>query len=193
MEPGQFSDLPLRELLERFAQRSPAPGGGSAAGATCALAAALVEMAAAYETEGGGDVVARARELRASALELAERDLSSYAPVLSALRLARDDPARPERLESALAVAAEIPLAIARCAAEVAELGAGVTARAGRHLRGDAVAGTLLAEAACRTAVRLVDANVGTVRNDYRAEHAGELAARAGIARDRVLTQDMEV
>jgi len=193
MESEPLSELPLRELLERFAQRTPAPGGGSAAGTACALAAALVEMAAAYEPDGGGEVTGRARELRRRALDLAEQDVSSYAPVLAALHLADGDPERPARLRAALAAAADVPVAIARCAAEVAELGAGVTARAGRHVRGDAVAATILGEAACRTAVRLVDANVGAVRNDPRVEHAKELAARAGTARNRALTQDMEV
>ena len=193
MEPDQLADLSLRELLERFAQRTPAPGGGSAAATTCALAAALVQMAAAFEPGATGDVATRAQELRRRALDLAERDLGAYAPVLAALRLAGGDPERPERLRAALAAAAEVPLAIARCAAEVAELGAGVTARAGPHLRGDAVAATILGEAACRTAVRLVDANVGAVRNDSRLIQAGELAARAAGARDRALAQDMEV
>ena len=74
-----FADRPLASLLEEFAASTPAPGGGSAAACACALAAALVEMAAALEGSGEGE---RMRILREHALELAERELSSYAPVL---------------------------------------------------------------------------------------------------------------
>ena len=49
MEPldDRLTELPLRELLERLAAGTPAPGGGSAAAITCAVAAALAEMASA--------------------------------------------------------------------------------------------------------------------------------------------------
>ena len=71
---------PLADLLDAVAAPTPAPGGGSSAGIACALAAALVEMAAGIGDAVGTDA-ARARALRARALELAEQELSSYAPV----------------------------------------------------------------------------------------------------------------
>lgn len=128
-----FADRPLASLLEEFAASTPAPGGGSAAACACALGAALVEMAAALEGSGEGE---RMRILREHALELAERELSSYAPVLEARRLPRDDPERPGRIEAALADASAAPLAIAEAASEVAELGAGLAAQAGPAIRG---------------------------------------------------------
>ena len=70
----------LAHLLDAVAEPTPAPGGGSSVGIACALAAALVEMAAGIGDAAGADAV-RARALRARALELAERELSSYAPV----------------------------------------------------------------------------------------------------------------
>ncbi|MGL1400167.1 cyclodeaminase/cyclohydrolase family protein, partial [Vibrio parahaemolyticus] len=38
----------MTDLLGAVASRTPAPGGGSSAAWTCGLAAALVEMAAAF-------------------------------------------------------------------------------------------------------------------------------------------------
>src|ERR1700761_7082737 len=109
--------LPLTELLERVAAPTPAPGGGSSAGVTCALAAALVEMAAGFETGArAGERGAAAAQLRARALELAEQDLTSYEPVLQALRRPADDADRPARLTAALRAAAAAPLGSAPAA-----------------------------------------------------------------------------
>ena len=89
----------------------------------------------------------RAGELRAEALELAERELTVYAAVLDTPRLPPDAPGRAERLEAALSDAADSPLAVARAAAEVAGLAAEVALTGNRHLRGDAISGAVLAEA----------------------------------------------
>ena len=176
-----------------MAARSPAPGGGSSSAWTCALAAALVEMAAAFAPDavsaGPGDdgpAAERARRLRRSALELAERELESYAPVLEALRCA-PGAQRERRLRAALSRAAEAPLEIARCAAETADLGVLVLAGGSRHLRGDAVTGVLLAEAACTAAVQLVGLNLAGDPDDPRHAEAGRLAGTAAAARRRAL------
>jgi formiminotetrahydrofolate cyclodeaminase len=94
----------LADLLDVVA----APGGGSSTGIACALAAALVEMAAGIADAAGPDMV-RARALPARALEVAEQELSSYAPVLEARRLPVDDPARRARIAAALEQASAVP------------------------------------------------------------------------------------
>jgi methenyltetrahydrofolate cyclohydrolase len=207
----------LADALDRFAAREPAPGGGSAAALTGALAAALTEMAAAFAitslpaaaaaaaggaaaTAAGGAAATaagdparvaeardRALELRAHLLSLAEQDTLSYAPVLVALAIERSDPDRPARLQSALAAAAEVPLAIATAAAEVAELAAAAARAGSPHLFGDATAATVLAEAAVRSAVALVELNLDGSPQDARVERAGEMARRAWAAREAVL------
>ena len=182
-----FADRPLASLLEEFAASTPAPGGGSAAACACALAAALVEMAAALEGSGEGE---RMRILREHALELAERELGSYAPVLEARRLPRDDPERPGRIEVALAEASAAPLAIAEAASEVAELGAGLAAQAGPAIRGDALAGVLLAEAAAAAAASLVEINLESQPDAEELARAHEAAARAAAARRTALRPD---
>ncbi|MGH2949557.1 MAG: cyclodeaminase/cyclohydrolase family protein, partial [Solirubrobacteraceae bacterium] len=133
----------LEELLEAVAERTPAPGGGAAAAWACALAASLAEMAGEE----------RAAPLRALALELAERDMRAYAPVLEAQRSGSDPSA-------ALSAAADSTIAIARAAAEVAGLAEKAATSGRQALRGDAVTGALLAEAACSAAVRLTELNL---------------------------------
>ncbi len=180
-----------------MAARRPAPGGGPSAAWACALAAALTEMAAAFTPGAPGQpgsaermtvICERASALRAQALDLAERELESYEPVLAAMRLDRSDPARDDAIRAALSAAAEAPLAIARTAAEVARLGAETAAGGNEHLRGDAVTAVLLAEAACRSAAKLVELNLAGVPDDGRRRQAAELAAEASRARDGVLT-----
>jgi formiminotetrahydrofolate cyclodeaminase len=182
-------EKPLGEVLEDVAAATPAPGGGSSAAVAGALGAALVEMAARLGLARGAEVPAeapeRAHELRARALELAQEELSSYAPVLEALRLPEDDPERPARLEGALGAAAESPLAIAEAAAETAELGARVAAGSRRDVRGDAITGAVLAEAAATAAAGLVEINLEGRGDDPRLERAREARRRAEEARAR--------
>jgi methenyltetrahydrofolate cyclohydrolase len=176
---GNLADQPLAAFLDAVAGATPAPGGGSSAAVTCALAAALVEMAAGI----GGGVVERPRALRRRALELAEVELSSYAPVLEALRLPRDDPSRGERLRAALLEASRSPLEVAELGAEVAELGADVAQASSAAVRGDALAGVVLAEAASATAVRLVEINLAEAGANDLVERARDARERAAAAR----------
>jgi len=148
---ADLSKQPLDEFLASVADATPAPGGGSSAAVTAALAAALVEMAAGLASST--DAPDQARALRARALRLAQEEMSSYAPVLEA---------RDERERSlALAAASEPPAQIAEIAAEVAELGVEVASSTSAAVRGDALTGVVLAEAAASAAFRLVEINVG--------------------------------
>lgn len=175
----------LGDLLASVSAPTPAPGGGSAAAWAGALAAALTQMAASFA--GEEEAAARAGSLQAELVALGEQDLTAYQPVLEAMRVPADQPSRAERLASALSDASQTPLAISRATAELAELGASVASRNEPALRGDAVVGVLLAEAACRSAARLVEINLAACDGDPRTDESLALAARAGAARARVL------
>jgi len=151
----ELSKQTLEGFLDSVAASTPAPGGGSSAAVAAALAAALVEMAARIGSAGGASSSAaeQASTLRARALRLAQEELTSYAPVLEA----SDEHER----ELALAAACEPPAQIAETAAEVAELGVEVAESASEAVRGDALTGVLLAEAAASAAFRLVEINLG--------------------------------
>jgi formiminotetrahydrofolate cyclodeaminase len=152
-----LEDQPLGRLLGFVAASDPAPGGGSSAAVAAALGAALLEMTAGLADEP--EIAARAAELRAAALELADRELASYAPVLEAMRLP-ESPERADRIAEALAEASQTPLAIAEAAAEAAQLGAQVSAASKPAIRGDALAGVLIAESAAIAAASLVEVNL---------------------------------
>ncbi len=181
--------LPLAEVLERVAAPTPAPGGGSSAALVCSLAAALVEMGAGFQD--APDRGATAAQLRARALQLAERDLHSYEPVLAALRRPADDAERPAQLASALTAAAAVPFGIAETAAEVAARAREATEAAGRHLLGDCATAAVLAEAACRAAAVLVEINLrGTA--DPRLGEAEELVRAAAVDSQHAVSRARE-
>jgi formiminotetrahydrofolate cyclodeaminase len=174
-----FSELTVREFLAALGSSRAAPSGGGAAAIACALAAGLVEMTARLSP--GNEAVAERAELARTAVEeLPDTDAAAYAAVLAA----RDAAER----SAALSRAADVPLAIAREAASVAELAAALVETGNPRLRGDALTGVLLAEAAALAAARLVEINLADTAEDERVGQAREAAALAAAARARVTT-----
>ena len=181
-----LADQSVRELLDAVGARTPAPGGGAAAALSGSLAAGLVEMAARF-TAGREDVAAEAGALRGRLLELGERELSAYEPVLEAIALDAGDPDRDARLRAALSDAADSPLEIARAAAVVASLGAELALTGNTNLTGDAITGAVLAEAVCCAAARLTEINLARVPSDPRLDEAAGLTRQASAARAKAL------
>jgi methenyltetrahydrofolate cyclohydrolase len=187
---GALSDLPMSQVLDRLAEKTPGPGAGSTAALVCSLAAALLEMTAAFDTTPMGSASAvRAGALRDRALELAERERESYGPVLDALRLPRSDPDRETRLASALAAASTAPLAIASVGAQLAGIAAETVDGVSDQLVGEAVVAAELAEGACRAAARLVQINLAAVPADPRLTEVAGLVTAAAEARAETLAK----
>ncbi len=169
---------PVEQFLDRIASAEPEPAGGSVAAVAVAMAAGLVAMAArlAHEWPQAGEVVERAEALRSTMATLALADADAYAKVVEALRLPLSSPSRGSELAAALSGAADVPLAVAEAAAEVALLAALVAQEGNDRLRGDAVIAAELAEAGARGAAELVAINLAG-RDDPRVRRAQDLAA----------------
>lgn len=180
-------DTRLGDLLDELASEAPTPGGGSAAAIAVAMAAGLVAMAARLsraEWPEAGGAIAQAEALRVRVAPLAQRDAEAYEQALAALRPPKElEPeARDAVIGEALSRAAEVPLAIAEAAADVAELAAVVAEKGNPAVRPDAAAAALFAEAGARTAANLVAVNLATTEDDPRARRAREAAAAASAA-----------
>jgi methenyltetrahydrofolate cyclohydrolase len=189
-DQGQLSDLPLSQVLDRLAEKTPAPGAGSTAALVCALAAALLEMTAAFDSSPMGSACAiRAAALRDRSLELAERELHSYEPVLTALRLPASDPERGSRLSNALAAASTAPLAVASVGAQLAGIAAETVDGVSDQLVGEAVVASELAEGACRAAARLVEINLAGASGDPRLTEVAGLVRSAAESRAETLAK----
>lgn len=195
---GSLLDLTVQELLDRVSARTSAPGGGSVAALSTALAAALTAMAARFdesdqisgdssgdgESSRDGDIVRRADRLRALAAPLADADAAAYGRYLAASRMPAEPDPEPRRqaMSGALSHACDIPLDVAQIAAEVAELAAELTRLGNPRLRGDAAAGALLASSAASTAAFLVAQNLSRSPQDPRTAEAAALAESARTA-----------
>jgi len=160
---ADFGADPLRRFLERVANDEPAPGGGAAAAVSAALAAGLVAMAGRFSPRHLDDpelLIAEADQLRTNALRLATADAEAYGAVLAAYRVSKDTAGRSLLIRTAWERATEVPSAIAKLAARLASLGSVAAAKGNPNLQGDAVIAVILAEAATRSAARLVELNV---------------------------------
>jgi formiminotetrahydrofolate cyclodeaminase len=163
----------IGELLGQLAATGPGPRAGSGAAVAAATGAALAEGACRVssvrwaDAQEAGD---RLAVLRAELLQLADDDALVVSSAIAA---------------GHVAPAAGPPLAIAELAAETAELAALAAIHGKRTVRGDALAGSLLAEAAARAAANLaaIDladrSNPSVARARWAAERAEAAAERA--------------
>ena len=179
----------VRALLEAIAAPSPAPGAGAVSGVVVAMAAGLIASAARRSEDWpeAKAVAAQAQALRARVERLAEANEEAYLRARALLGDAADEGGRDVAFREALDAAAELPLAIAACASDVALLGAEAAERAAPGGSEDAAAASVLAEAAARAAVGLIAANLVSRPGDERVLQAQRLASAATDAARRAV------
>jgi glutamate formiminotransferase / formiminotetrahydrofolate cyclodeaminase len=133
------------DVLAAVGAPTPAPASGSVIALTGALAAALAELAAGIARDE--DATARTHELGRRLAELADEDAVAYTAFLA------------DRSDESRAEIVRVPLAIAACADEVAELADGIALRLKTTVAADARASAELARTASRVARRLAEVN----------------------------------
>lgn len=175
----------IGELLGGLEAPAPSPAGGTAAAVTAAMAASLVMMVGRTSSAwpDGTEVAVAAANLRDRLVALGDEDVKAFAAVLTAVRDRSDVGSGP--FVDALVHGSEVPLEIAEAAAEVARLAARAVLEGKRHLRPDAEAAGILAEAATRSAALLVRVNVAALPGDAEETTAAHLIAAAQAAQDR--------
>lgn len=188
-------DRELRLLLDAIAGPSPAPGAGAVSGVVVAMSAGLIASSARRserEWDEAKGLSAQAQALRSRVERLAEANEQAYLEALALIEGASADGTRDAALGHALDTAAELPLAIAECAYDVALLGAEAACHAVRGCAEDAAAASVLAEAAARASAGLVAANLVSLPGDERVRHARRLADAAGAAARRAVAASAE-
>lgn len=175
------------ELAELISSAEAVPASGWVAGVSASFAAALVAKAAS-RSEGWSDSAgarAQAVDLRDRLLALAVQDAQAYESALDALERREHD------LGGALATAADVPLALAEAAADVALLAADATERADGAARADAAAAAALAAGAARAAAKLVAINLSTQPGDERIAAAERAVDTADDAARQALVAEI--
>lgn len=204
---GEYAFLQgtIQSYLDRLASEEPAPGGGSAAALTGALAAALVTMVtnltlgkekfASVEAEMS-ELKVRAEELRAELTRLVEQDAEAYSEVAAAFKLPRnteeEKKKRHEILQAALVNAAAVPLRVAEAALEVARLCAPAADKGNPNAVSDAGVAVVLAEAAAQAAALNVKINLAWLEDkefvDKTWSRVQEILEEAATLRTQVLS-----
>ena len=188
-----LSTTSLTSYLDALAAATPAPGGGSAAGVTGAMGAALVEMVAGLSLAKlgaqGGEHSAlqqasleRARSARAELLQLAEDDAVAYGAFMEALKLPKssDDEraARTSAISAAAQRAAEVPLATLRATVAVAEAARSIQDKSLLAAASDLEVAARFARASGESAAENVEANLPYLDDPQtRAEIASQTSA----------------
>jgi methenyltetrahydrofolate cyclohydrolase len=181
---------PLGELLDDLAGDARVPGAGSVAALCVAMSASVVAMAGRVSSDGwehAGAAVAQADALRRRVTPLAAADAEVLRDAVALLDGTAQGEGGDRELGAALDRAADVPLAIAEAAADVAHLASWVAGEGAPSVRADAVAAALLAHGAARAAAHLVEVNLLTTGDDLRLLSARSLAARAGTWADAAL------
>jgi formiminotetrahydrofolate cyclodeaminase len=118
----------LQAWINDLASSAPAPGGGGASALVGAVAASLGRMVgcltdgkkkyAAYQADIER-IMADTDDLKNRLYALIQADADAFVPLSAAYGIPKDDPTRTEKLESALRVAAEPPMAMLETLAEL--------------------------------------------------------------------------
>jgi methenyltetrahydrofolate cyclohydrolase len=181
-------------FLDRLADRSPTPGGGSVAALGAAHGAALVGMAARFTDDGSAAQVAESADrLRRRAVALADADQAAFAAVSAAYSLPRATEAERERrttaVREALVGAAEPPAGVVAVAAELVALAERLLPVVNATLVADLAAAADAAHAAASTGRLNVEANLrGLAEHPLRTRmtEVDDLLARAVDLRESV-------
>src|SRR5438477_2037973 len=171
--------MTVQDFVEELASPSPTPGGGSASALAGAMAAAMVEMACNLTVgrekfrdveEEMQTVLARATELCQIMLDAVDEDTKSYNAVSEAYKMPRStDAEKAERaaaIQSALQYASEVPLKVAKAAAESSELAGIAMQKSNPNVASDARVARLLADAARDGAIANVEINLGSITDE---------------------------
>jgi len=157
-------------------------GAGASAALALGLAAEVVTRAARASTwNGAGGAAAQAALLKARAVRLASANATAFERARTLLDAPQSLPehARDWTLGRALEHAADMPLAIAECAADIALLAAETAQHADGVGRADAAAVATLAEGVAHAMALLVEANLAIGADDERAADARAATVRA--------------
>ena len=133
----------------------------------------------AEDSPAAAGTVERAEQLRARASALVDADVAAYGDFVAARRRHGRDSVQAH---AALEGAVDVPVQIARTAAEIAGLARSVAVDGNPRLRGDATTGCWLAAAAASAAAGLVAENLGATSADTRIAASKQDAADARAA-----------
>jgi len=167
---------------ERFttalSSSDPTPGGGAAAAHAGAMGCALTLMAVQTTLKRSTtaqdakarleSAVKRLSSLRAQLNAYVQKDAEAYTAYLTARKLSKDDPARPQALQDALLFAATVPADTATTALQVLKEIEIIKTDIADIILSDVLCAKHLLQACIRCAVENIRANLVFIENEDR-------------------------
>ncbi|MBI1825486.1 MAG: cyclodeaminase/cyclohydrolase family protein [Planctomycetes bacterium] len=192
----ELARLSLDEFLNRLADRTPTPGGGSVAATSGACACALARMVTAYSIGKNADPKTRAtleeaavslRGLDELMRALITQDARAYEEITSAAKSMKTNELNEirETFQQALMAGAAIPMEIAAIASRLLAMLDGLRDRLNARLLSDLGVVAVLAEASATAAGFMVQTNLSDiVDHAVKSRIARELDAILGHCRE---------
>jgi len=173
-------DMNILEFLDELGSKSPAPGGGSVAALSGALAAALGEMVCnlTIGKEKYADVedeiksiLKDCKKIREELIELIDKDTQAFNEVMNAFKLPKENEEqieiRRKAIQEAFKNAALVPLKTAKKSFEVLKLAKIIAEKGNKNSITDSGVSALLACSAVRAAIYNVRINLGSIKNEH--------------------------
>jgi formiminotetrahydrofolate cyclodeaminase len=201
-------DLTIQDFTTELASKSPAPGGGSVAALSGALASALTCMVFNL-TVGRKDYneypehtkdsidsgLSSTGTFKDDFLDLMEKDVEAFMELMGAFKLPKAEEAearfRSEKIREGYKKALEIPLEVAESALKIFEHIETAARWGNKNAASDAGVAAILAQSAIEGAVLNVRINLGSIKDeDYKAgiaEKCEKLTARGQKKKDEIM------
>ena len=180
---GRIAGTPVEVYLDALASDAPTPGGGAVAALAGATGAALISMVCnltigrtGYEEaeERMRGVLDEAEASRTVLLDLADRDAAAFGSVMAAFKMPKETDAeravRSRAIQEGYSAAAEVPLDIARRAAELMELAREVTEIGNANAASDGACAAQALSAAVWSATYNVEINAAALKDPAKAQ-----------------------
>jgi formiminotetrahydrofolate cyclodeaminase len=171
-----FKSQSLDGFLTELSSHNPTPGGGSAAGLAAAMGAALVEMVANVvgardESEKGrlALFVEGCEASRAEFVAMMDQDSAAFEGYMTVMKLPKttdeEKLVRRRAMQDALKGSTRVPLALAVCVCDFAELLVATFCDAPKDIASDLYVGAAMLEAAFAGAIANVYVNLAYLRD----------------------------
>lgn len=176
-------DLSCTDFANETATESPAPGGGSIAAYSGALAAALTTMVAnvsankkGWEEKWSyfGDIAEKGQQIKDKLLWLVDEDTRSFNGIMDAFKLPKgteeETRSRSEAIESASYYASEVPFMTMETSFGILDMAKEMILNGNPNTISDVAAGILCNKASVQAAYYNVVINAGGLKNRVKAE-----------------------
>ncbi len=197
-----FEGETIKTFLEKMADSSPTPGGGTAAAFAGSLASALSEMVCnlTIGKEKYKDVEDDIKEEREKCIEyrkkltvLMDEDAHAFDTVMEAFRIPKENEGRKKAIQEAYKRAASVPFTTAECCLKVVESARKIAEKGNRNSITDAASSAVLANAAFHAALFNVRINLSGIKDEEFVRQTEKKIAMMKGNVEKILGESMHI